>query len=140
MKYFMLLTCIFLHINILAASDQKKDERKALIDTIKKNYDSWLFKSSPENDPMTDHDARHVDADVFFTSADKHENLASGSGAKTNSLANPEKHIFGDFNFKISGTQAVVKFSVDTRFVSAFLEKKNGQWELVCAADISPDL
>lgn len=138
MKYFMLLTCIFLQVDILAASDQKKDERKALIETIKKNYDLWQLKSSSGNDRLTDYDEQHASADVFFTSAEENED--SKPDARTNFSTSSSKHIFSDFSFKILGAQAVVKFAVDTRLISAFLEKKNGQWQLVCAADISPDL
>jgi hypothetical protein len=29
-----------------------------------------------------------------------------------------------------------VKFTVDTQRISAFLEKENGKWKLICAAQI----
>ena len=47
---------------------------------------------------------------------------------------------FKDFKFNIVNDQAVVQFKVDHQMKSAFLEKKNGQWKLICAADIDPVL
>ena len=43
---------------------------------------------------------------------------------------------FGDFEFTIVNKQAIVQFTVDDQKISAFLEKENDKWKLVCAANI----
>ena len=126
MKNFILLACLSILPFGLLADDLKK-EKKNLIETIKDNYDSWQVKQS----------AGLID----FPDSTKSEQLdASASQIKYRTDVKDGAHIFSDFNFKICESQAVVQFQVDFQMISAFMEKKDGQWQLVCAALIPLDL
>lgn len=111
-------------------ADNNRKEKKELIESIKANYDSWMVKS--EVDQITIDETDDSIASLQLT--------ASTSNSLYISEAPVEKHIFSDFNFKICETQAVVRFQVDYKQISAFMEKKNGEWKLVCAAVIPPEL
>jgi regulator of RNase E activity RraB len=127
MKNLILLTCLCI-TSFIATADDLKKEKKILIETIKANYDSWQIKKSPP------------ESNGLFDSAIS-ENLADVVSQENNpSQIKNGTHIFSDFNFKICETQAVVKFQVDFQMISAFMEKKDGKWQLVCAAVIPPDL
>lgn len=127
MKTFILLTCLCMAFFIATADDLKK-EKKILIETIKANYDSWQIKKSS------------AESNGIFDSANS-EILADATPQENNpALLENTTHIFSDFNFKICENQAVVKFQVDFQTISAFMEKRNGEWQLVCAAVIPLDL
>ncbi len=107
--------------------DDLKEEKALLIETIKSNYDSWVVEQQQ---------------DLPNQSA---ENWTNDKESETLSIRNPvqksrAEHIFSDFTFKICDSQAVVQFQVDYQMISAFMEKKNGQWRLVCAAPIPPEI
>lgn len=127
MKSFILLACLSILPFGLLADDLKK-EKKNLIETIKANYDSWQVKLS--TDELYD----------FPDSSISEPLTASVSQQNYNADVKSGEHIFSDFNFKICESQAVVQFRADFQMISAFMEKKDGHWQLVCAAVIPPDL
>lgn len=127
MKTFILFTFMCI-TTFVATADDLKQEKKNLIKTIKANYDSWqIKKSSAESNDLFDSTISENLADAV-SQEDNPSQLKNGT------------HIFSDFNFKICETQAVVKFQVDYQMISAFMEKRDGRWQLVCAAVIPPDL
>lgn len=107
--------------------DDLKKEKTLLIETIKSNYDSWLVEQH-QNIPDQPSEIWPEDP--------KSETHFSGNPQQKSK----KEHIFSDFAFKICDCQAVVQFQVDYQVVSAFMEKKNGQWRLVCAAQIPPEI
>jgi hypothetical protein len=129
MKTLILLTCMSIVSQGLFAQHYKK-VKKELIETIKKNYDSWIVQSDLE-------DSNSDELDGLSTSP---QFTDSSSSVSYQSNSEPEKHTFSEFAFKICETQAVVRFQVDYQEISAFMEKKNGKWALVCAAVVLPNL
>ena len=127
MKRFIFLACLSI-ISFYSTADNLEKEKKALIETIKSNYESWLLKQDT------------------YSALDTSENLnmaylaASSSGDFLYTDTVRKEYHFSDFSFKICNCQAVVQFQVDQKTISAFMEKKNGQWKLICAATIPPEL
>ena len=127
MKPFIVLACLCL-ISYSSIADDLNKEKKALIESIKANYDSWLVSQSELGQNSYSDSLMTIDL------------LASSTQKNYQSKEIYQKHIFCDFTFKICDAQAVVKFQVDLQMISAFMEKRNGEWHLVCAAVIPPDL
>jgi hypothetical protein len=107
--------------------DQHKKVRKALVRTIKTQYDCWLIQESKDKAPNS----------ALDMIAEKQ--ISPTSESETEAIQNRE-HIFSEFTFKIGHGQAIVRFKVDQKIVSAFFEEKDDQWKLVCAAFIPPAL
>ncbi len=127
----MKTSILFTYLTILtfvAFANDLKAEKKALIETIKSNYDSWYVNQNTEEEFE---DSTYQAARVQAVSAQKQKSIENKPNAD---------HIFSDFTFKITNNQAVVQFQVDYQTISAFLEKEDGRWKLVCAAIIPPDL
>ena len=136
----ILLGLIFI-LNTAAAKDKDKKEKKALVETIKKeyvisaarNYQEWLMVNFSNSD--------NVDTVVNSMENDSHFNAQI---KKVPLYYKPDPAVpenrFTDFKFNIVNHQAVVQFKVDHQMKSAFLEKKNGQWKLIIAADLKPVL
>lgn len=124
-------------LNSAFANIELRKEKKALVETIKKeyvvsearDYKKWLMDnfSISEN---TDSTIRPIEYNLQFNSQGNNMVMAY----KTAPVASSNR--FNDFKFKIVDDQAVVQFKVDHQMKSAFLEKQNGQWKLICAADI----
>lgn len=111
----------------LVSNDQHEKVRKALISTIKTQYDTWLINEQAGDEiamPDSDMTGQRIVTEQ-----------QSNSEAPSN-----QKHIFSEFEFKIGQGQAIVRFKVDHKTVSAFFEEKDHHWKLVCAAFIPPVL
>ena len=132
---------LFLFVFILAYHnsfpyDNLKKEKKALTETIKEEYDSWSNSDKQEQNTSNELD--------LFATHNNHRLVPSsekqGGQLKKNTSYKTYKPIisdsFTDFEFQIVNNQAIVQFKVNHQSVSAFLEKKNGAWKLVCAAKI----
>jgi hypothetical protein len=127
MKTLILLACLCI-TSFSTKGDDLQKEKKILIETIKANYSSWQVKyTAPEQINLSD----SLTADELVSSLSVNRNKSPEIN---------QEHIFGDFSFKICENQAVVKFQVDFQMISAFMEKRNGEWQLVCAAVIPLDL
>jgi hypothetical protein len=113
----------------LIANEQKYDERKVIIEIIKNNYDQWSVKE------MEDESLENINEASPITLHKNEETQPQEVNEKFT-----DKNRFSNFTFKILKSQAVVKFYVDNKLISAFFEKKDGRWQLVCAADITPML
>ena len=127
MKTSILFTCLSIFTFVTFANDLKA-EKKALIETIKSNYDSWCLNDKAEESP-----------DLSGLN-DTQDQIHEASNKETPSADQKIDHIFSDFTFRINNHQAIVQFQVDYQMISAFMEKKDGKWELVCAAIIPPEL
>ena len=139
--YLNIFIILILVLNSAFAYDELRKEKKALIETIKKeyvvslakDYQEWLmvnFSKSEKNDTTI----KPMEYDSQLNSQNNNTVLAY----KTVPVASSNR--FKDFKFNIVNDQAVVQFTVDHKMKSAFLEKENGQWKLICAADIDPVL
>ena len=136
----ILLSLIF-SLNSAFANDELRKEKKALIETIKKEYAVSLAKDYQEWLLTNFSKSKKIDSTIKPMEYDRHLNSQNNNMAlayKTVPVAPANR--FKDFKFNIVNDQAVVEFKVDHQMKSAFLEKKNGQWKLICAADINPIL
>ena len=117
------------------ALDNFKKEKKALTEAIRNNFDLWSIGYNEElsvgerNSLSQKEVMRNEVGDNEETN--KEELVISASVKRKNSL---KPHNFSNFEFTIVNNQAIVQFKVDHQLVSAFLEKANGRWNLVCAA------
>jgi len=135
---FIVLIFVF---NSAFANDELRKEKKALIETIKKEYVVYLAKDYQEWLIANFSKSENPDSTINpmeYNSQLNSQNKNMALAYKTVPVA-PENR-FKDFKFNIVNDQAVVQFKVDHQRKSAFLEKKNGQWKLICAADIDPVL
>ena len=136
----ILLSLIFI-LNSAFANDELRKEKKALIETIKKEYAVSLAKDYQEWLLTNFSKSKKIDSTIKPMEYGRHLNSQNNNMAlayKTVPVAPTNR--FKDFKFNIVNDQAVVEFKVDHQMKSAFLEKKNGQWKLICAADINPIL
>lgn len=128
MKTLLVLSFISIfNFQSLTADEQKYDERNVIIETIKTNYDQWAAKEIKDESSQNTKDIipKLIRENDAYQPSEKDEEVT-------------DKSRFSNFTFKILKSQAVVKFLVDNKHISAFLEKKDGRWQLVCAADITP--
>ena len=130
MKVIALILSILLYTNVSLALDNFKKEIKILTEIIKSNYNSWSIETghsfSSNLNYETSSKANGNKSDQIL---EKHEsNVELGNTNKVDS------HVFSDFSFTIVNNQAIVQFTVDHQLVSAFMEKIDGEWNLVCAA------
>ena len=128
-------------LNSAFANDELRKEKKALIETIKKEYVVSLAKDYQEWLMTNFSNSKKIDSTIKPMEYDRQLNSQNNNMAlayKTVPVASANR--FKDFKFNIVNDQAVVQFKVDHQMKSAFLEKKNGQWKLICAADIDPVL
>ena len=137
-RYIKIYLALIFIFNSAFANDEYRKEKKALIETIKKeyvisvarDYQEWLianFSNSEKIDSMI----KPMESD-----------LKLNAGINNVPLDNKPDPIepanrFKDFKFNIVNDQAVVQFKVDQQTKSAFLEKINGQWKLISAADLN---
>lgn len=127
MKSFIMLACLMV-ISFGSFGDNLKKEKKALIETIKTNYETWQVDQ--KNYDSVDSSVHHGSDQLLASTSNKIQYI----------IAKSSDFKFSDFTFKICNCQAVVRFQVDQKTVSAFMEKKDGQWKLVCAAILPPVL
>ena len=136
MKKIILLFSLFIYCISVYANDNFRKEKKALCELIKQEYHSWLVTQNEG----------YLTADTFETSifqqllptdgpvlANESERIHTNA-MRQSSMSN---YRFSDFEFTIVSNQAIVKFIVDHQLVSAFLEKENGNWKLICAAPLN---
>ena len=124
-------------LNSAFTNDDFNKEKKALMETIKKeyvisiarDYQEWLKTnfSSPETSDST---IKPMESDLKLN-------------ARINSMPldykqdpNVPAARFKNFKFNIVNDQAIVQFKVDHQAKSAFLEKINGHWKLISAANL----
>ena len=118
MKNFILLA-ILVFTFISATAQRLNNDRKELVKAIKTNYNSWQIKESDVSKDTTEEQL-----------------VATISQASYTTSSTQSKHNFTDFSFKIGEGQAIVQFQVDFKKYSAFMEKEDGKWKLVCAAEL----
>lgn len=125
---------ILIFISSFANENQKK-EKKYLIELIKSEYSSWSIKDDikkPGSDLM-ELSSFNKPGEKFMSEA-KSDEKSFKKNTSFKSMTIP--HEFDDFEFNIVDDQAVVQFTVDQQPISAFLEKDNGKWKLICAAKL----
>lgn len=129
---------IFVFNNAMAINDHKK-EKKAIVKTIKKEYVSWLVQDNQdwlkENPKVSEHMDSIKKAVASLSQFDMQ--MATKKNMYIPEPVVPAYKI-RDFKFQIKDNQAVVKFMVDQRLKSAFLEKESGAWKLLIVADQKP--
>ena len=119
------------------ANENLKKEKKELLEFIKSEFDSWsstskdLFPSRNHFKENTSLELNDLDAEIGNTPENPSKELTHIKSDSDYSV-----HDFKDFDFTIVNNQAIVRFTVDDQMVSAFLQKENGQWKLVCAAKL----
>ena len=136
MKGLLLLFAFFLFFHNSFAYENLKKEKKALTETIKQEYDSWSNSDVHKQNTSTRIDVFASRNDHILAPGVQKQNnqLKKNTSYKTyNSI---DSDSFSDFEFQIVNNQAIVQFKVNYQAISAFLEKKNGSWKLVCAAKI----
>lgn len=131
---------IFLFNGLIANDDFKKD-KKELVETIKKEYVTWLERDY--QDWLTANSATFPSVDSTVKFLDSFSKLDEQI-SKLVGAYEPDKVVSAnklkDFKFSILKDQAVVKFKADDNMKSAFLEKKDGDWKLICVANLSKPL
>lgn len=125
-----ILSYLIITANTIIAQDKTEKIQEELIAVIKKVY----MNCSAEG---TDVWERENSSRIYIKDSSSHFIESKENLTVSNS---PHRHRFYDFKFKITSNQAVVEFKVDNFIKSAFLEKKDGTWELICAADLTPVL
>ena len=134
------ITFAVLLISHLSFGETVKKEKKAITDLIKSEYATW---SLTEKTPATSNELavkanfspqHQIKPGMSSTTEPMHATMRSYS------YQDEATEEFSDFVFNIVENQAVVQFRVDDQLVSAFLEKENGQWKLVCAAKLDPSI
>lgn len=136
MKGFLLLVAFFLVFHNSFAYDNLTKEKKALTKTVKEEYDSWSNFDEHKQNTSNKMDVFASRNDHILVPGAKKQNnqLKKNTSYKTyNTIVSDT---FSDFEFQIVNNQAIVQFKVNHQVISAFLEKKNGSWKLVCAAKI----
>lgn len=136
-KGFLIFFVLVISISNVYALDNLKKEKKALIEFIKSEYDSWT-RTYPQLSAL---DSHQVVNEPIVTNSDLQmsENKVIKRSAKFvsfNQKVPVEPNQFRDFEFTIVNHQAIVQFIVNDQLVSAFFEKENGNWKLVCAAHL----
>lgn len=138
----IIVICIgfILVFNCALANTEYRKEEKVLEQTIKSFYEVWFLDSYTQENQTT----------PLYQKIDLSENLIARQVSyekkekKGSSLIKMDTELVServtDFSFNISGSQAVVKFNVDQEAKSAFLEKKDDNWELICIASLDIDL
>lgn len=135
----IVILCTLLIISICSnASDNLKKEKKSLCELIKQEYHSW---SITQNEGYSNQD-------TFEANSIKHPAIYDESSSSSPFKVNVSLkkytvepvYEFSDFHFTIANNQAIVQFIVNNQMVSAFLEKENGEWKLVCAAKLDPPI
>jgi hypothetical protein len=137
----IILAGLIIFFNGLSANDDFKKEKKALVETIKKEYVTWLERDYQEwltanSSTFPSADSTNKFLDSFSKVNDQLSTLVMAYVPEKVVSANKLK----DFKFSILKDQAVVKFKADDDMKSAFLEKKDGDWKLICVANLRPPL
>ena len=130
-RTFLLIFTFSIAQPALYADDNGKKEEKNLIKFIKTDYYSWTnnYDRTTESEDFPDYDEQtKAPAELSVGKALKRE---SRQGQAYSQAAD-----FRDFQCTIVDSQAIVQFTVDTQRISAFFEKENGVWKLICAAQI----
>lgn len=120
------------------AQDKLKKEKKIITAFIKSEYATWagadLQRLKEASQPIV-HPS--INSAKGSESIEKTANKVSTKFVAYNTDNLPESpQKFSDFEFTIVDHQAIVQFTVDNKMISAFLEKENGTWKLVCAAHL----
>lgn len=136
MKKIIILSTLFICSLSAHANEQFRKDKKALCDLIKKEYPTWIVT---QNEGYSDIEALETSVSPIqsprtIQSTDDKKPVKKNTTYKK--YSKQEVFQFSDFEFTIVHHQAVVKFTVNQQVVSAFLEKDNGEWKLVCAAYI----
>ena len=136
MKKIIILSTLFIYCFSAYANENFRKEKKALCELIKQEYHSWLVTQTegyPTSDTFeTSLSHQLVTTDELVTKQDEVEKV----NAKLIRHSSTTNYQFSDFEFTIVNNQAIVQFTADHQLVSAFLEKENGNWKLICAARI----
>jgi hypothetical protein len=136
-RHFVILFGLLLLFNSILANDDFRKEKKELKETIKTSYVSWLERDY--------HDWLMANSSTVpgVDSTEKFSNYCADLQVQASKLAKPyipesvvSANKLKDFKFSILNDQAIVKFKVAQNMKSAFLEKKDGSWELVFVADL----
>ena len=123
-----ILSGIILLMNSAFIQDKTAIIQQELIATIQKDYVNWLTNKKDYAADIKDLNVIHDDS------------LSIISNNDSSTIENYPPGTFQDFKFKITNRQAVVQFSINNLVKSAFFEKKDGTWKLVCCADLAPNL
>ena len=138
MKKILLLICLFSGVCIRSfAIEELGREKKILIEFIKTDYYSWS-KTTEQNTTSEAYPELHgqpnIDDELSTSKKSKAVSINKNIGRKQQSHYPSDD--FTDFEFKIVNNQAIVQFTVGEQKISAFFEKENGKWKLICAANI----
>lgn len=136
-KRFILFLFLSLYSICTFANENLKKEKKELVEFIMSEFDSWS-NTSKDLFPSRNHFKENASLQLNDIN-EEIENTSQIPSKKQTSLKSHSDYSvrnFKDFKFTIVNNQAVVRFTVDDQIVSAFLEKENGQWKLVCAAKL----
>ena len=135
----LIFLIIMLQINEASALDNLKKEKKALTEFIKNEYDSWT-KTYPELTALDSHKIVKISHEADIALRQNHLKSTAPTPKPASYKRNPmitPPNSFSDFQFTIVNNQAIVQFAVNDQLVSAFFEKDNGQWKLICAAHLN---
>jgi hypothetical protein len=120
-------------VNTAFMQDKTSKIQEELIQTIQNEYVNWLMEKNDDQSNANDLDLPTYDSLLNPSQIDVTNNLTSVNTLHPNCE-------FYNYKFKITNSQAVVEFTVGNKQKSAFLEKKDGKWKLICCADIAPNL
>lgn len=126
-KSSLLLFAFFIPIILVFAAENERKDKKALIECIKSDFHSWSYDLGNKTNKGDD---------LHYTNSDE---IAPENKLRDDDSENSTKQQsadFRDFECKIVNNQAVVQFTVDEQKISAFFEKVNGAWKLICAAEL----
>lgn len=123
-----IFSSLIIVLNTAFIQDKTSKIQQELIETIQNEYVNWLVEKNNED----------IRANSFPILAHDSTNEKNISNNFTSTAKGHRKCELYDFKFKITNNQAIVQFSVGNILKSAFLEKKEGKWQLICCADLSP--
>lgn len=129
-KTLLLFTLVIFSISAFATGNFKKD-KKALCNLIKNKYSSW---SIPQNEGVLSLDTFEASTSIRVLDVQ----LANKNQVSNTPIQNKDCSTlnFTEFEFTIVNCQAIVTFKVDNQPISAFFEKNDGEWKLICAANL----
>lgn len=140
-RHLFLVLGLCLTFGSVLANDDLRKEKKELVETIKVMYISMLARDYQDWLSTTYSTLPGADSiEKFSNSCTKLEMQASKLVDAYTPEAVVSANKLKDFKFSILHDQAIVKFKVEQNMKSAFLEKKDGNWELIFVADLEDTL
>ncbi len=136
MKKILILSTLFIYCFSAYANDNFRKEKKALCELIKQEYHSWLVTQKEGYPAPGTFETGISQQPLVKDGSAINPNKAEKINANLKSHSSTSNYQFSDFEFTIVNNQAIVQFTADHQLVSAFLEKENGNWKLICAARI----